>query len=109
MIRIRHDNDGCPVVIYAPVATFPSVKAAAAYVKAPKSSAHVSVQQGIPCRGFFLRYADMPLACQPLKVGRPGIPVMWEGVEYTSILAAAGGNRALAMRIRRSMRRLVSK
>lgn len=98
---------GCPILIYKPVAEYPSITAAAKAIGVSINSLRSAVENGVPCQGVHARYADMPETCQPIKPPkrRRRRPIVWEGTSYDSIMEAAGGDRTQWMRIWRSVKR----
>lgn len=92
-----------PVVIYAEAARFKAARHLAKALSVPASTVRRAAIEGSPVKGYFIRYADMPLECQPIPP-KPhyAVPVIWEGKPYPSIMAAAGGDRAKWNRIWRA-------
>jgi hypothetical protein len=98
----------CPVVAYklVEVARYTSVAEAARELGVCRNAVREAVERGHSCRDMKFRYADMPVACQPLnKPARRRRPVIWEGVQYESIYAAAGGRGAKYNRIWNALNR----
>ncbi len=106
-MKVKYLNTKYPIAVYGEVARYESVNEAAKALGRSKSAIKRAVNKRCAMGKNFVLLADMPIECQPINKYRYRKPVIWEGVEYPSISAAAKGDRKLFMRISRARQKAI--
>lgn len=85
----RPAHGGCPVVaVDSGIPPFPSVRSAAKSFGVYPTAIRYAVESGTRSCGYWWRYFDMPISCQPLQPAK-NKRIRMSGCEFPSIQAAA--------------------